>query len=478
MFKFVDGSAPPQKRHQSQRACEPCRKRKKRCHHAITTQPRQGSNHSPHGDKPPVFQSSSPSPGTSDRPHESPIDVRTSPNSQAVPETANTPNGHDARRSPSTSHLSENDKSGRRREDMTTELGQVQVDARQILRHNAQDPGPLNSRFIGDLNPEGVFLAATSPDTTRGNSVNDSVGVWLNTALNRRASQADRLQSSAKSSSSIFYGSTTLVQRVLIPMLEEECLSTIPSLARSEALSNIYFERIHPIFPVLNDNAYRGLDQSDPARILLQQGICLAASKNPSAIHHLVLAESTEPLSCREFGDRLSGAMRLSIEMGFVTDRIVLIQALALMSQFIDSPDGGDLSSQLCSRAIHYVQSIGLHIKTQQDDESGQYGRTLLSCIWAIDRTNAAFNGRPVLIHERDLRRDFEQCFEQQDPCFRLFLQVIVLLDKVIGLYRPSTGTSDPILDDNFPSFEEVVVRCGATNIGTSSLGMSYINFV
>jgi hypothetical protein len=39
------------------------------------------------------------------------------------------------------------------------------------------DQGDRSSRFIGDLNPEAVFLAATSPDATRGVS-NDSIGVW------------------------------------------------------------------------------------------------------------------------------------------------------------------------------------------------------------------------------------------------------------------------------------------------------------
>jgi len=50
---------------------------------------------------------------------------------------------------------------------------------------------------------------------------------------------------------------------------------------------------------------------------------------------------------------------------------------------------------------------------------------------------NAAFNGRPVLMHERDLRKDLTCCFEEQEPCFRVFLKVIELLDKVIDLYRP-----------------------------------------
>jgi hypothetical protein len=40
-----------------------------------------------------------------------------------------------------------------------------------------QSQGDRGSRFIGDLNPEGIFLAATSPDATRGVS-NDSIGVW------------------------------------------------------------------------------------------------------------------------------------------------------------------------------------------------------------------------------------------------------------------------------------------------------------
>lgn len=40
-----------------------------------------------------------------------------------------------------------------------------------------QSQGDQGSRFIGDLNPEGIFLAATSPDATRGMS-KDSIGVW------------------------------------------------------------------------------------------------------------------------------------------------------------------------------------------------------------------------------------------------------------------------------------------------------------
>jgi hypothetical protein len=234
----------------------------------------------------------------------------------------------------------------------------------------------------------------------------------------------------------------------------------------------IYLDKIHPIFPVIDIYAYRVLHTTDPSRILLQQSMCLAASKDFAARQHLRFIDSDPPLSCREFGNRLSGAMRLAIELGLVTNKIVLIQALALMSQFIDGPDSGDISSQLCGRAVHYVQSLGLHIRGQQEQYRNQHGTTLLSCIWAIDRMNAAFNGRPVLMHERDLRKDLKECFEQQEPYFRLFLQVVVLLDKIIDLYRPSNNSDIPDSDELLPSFEDVVVGCGATQIGTSPLGM------
>jgi len=208
----------------------------------------------------------------------------------------------------------------------------------------------------------------------------------------------------------------------------------------------------------------------DPGRILLQQSICLAASKDFASKDHLIFADSEAPLSGREFGDKVSRALRLEIEMGLVIDKIVLIQVLALMSQFIDGSDGGDMSSQLCARAVHHVHSIGLHVRGEREIQQDPYGATLLSCIWAIDRLNAAMNGRPVLMHDRDFSKDLDQCFQQQKPCFRLFIEVVKLLDKVIRLYRPSVG-SDPFVDEIYPSFEDLVMKCGGSGIATSSLG-------
>ncbi|KFY82221.1 hypothetical protein V500_10714 [Pseudogymnoascus sp. VKM F-4518 (FW-2643)] len=454
MFKFVTADVGAQKRKQVSGACSTCRKRKKRCHHSAASPPS-----APRSSQNPRNTSFDSDPTTSSDPHTAPAAASMSP-------TAPLHGGDD----PATMVGTQAQRENVQVEEVQSQ-SQPQHERAEDVRSQsqAQSQENLGSRFIGDLSPEGIFLAATSPDANRGASMGDSVGVWLTNTLNRRASQGTPFTLADSSPANIFYRSVSLVQKVLVPVLEQECLATMPPPHKFAALSNIYFEKIHPIFPVIDENIYHSLNQTDPRRILLQQGVCLAASKNFAAKEHLFLGDADGVLKCREFGDRIGGAMRICIEMALVTDRIVLIQVLTLMSQFIDGPDGGDLSSQLCSLAVHHVHSIGLHVRGEEEILRDQYATTLLICIWAVDRMNAAMNGRPVQMHERDLSTDLQQCFEQQKPCFRLFIEVVNLLDKVIGLYRPSAGP-DPFLDVPYPSFEDLVVRCGGLGIGTSSM--------
>ena len=433
MFKFVDADPGTftQKRKQAQRACESCRKRKKRCHHLSATRTLSHGSGSGSGTQLRAsIQQHSPSAQVTGSP---------TPDNDANEVNEST-------------------------------IGSTQLNG-QITR-NIPGHEALDSRFIGDLSPEAIFQAATSPDTTRGASLEDSIGVWLAKRLGNGVQAVGSSAFDSQSPSSIFYGSASLVQKILVPVLMEEIVSTLPPPAKVDALSKIYFERIHHIFPVIDENGFHELHPTDPGRILLQQGICLAASKNHIAKEHLVLLESDLPSSYREFGNRLFASMRLSIDLGLVTNKIVLIQALALMSHFADGPDSGDLSSQLSGRAVHHVHSIGLHVRCRHRNPDDQYGITLLCCIWALDRMNAAFHGRPVLMHERDIRTSLDQYFEHQQPCFRLLLHVILLLDKVIELYRPSSSADELELEIEFPSFEELVTRCASTQIATPLLGM------
>jgi hypothetical protein len=145
------------------------------------------------------------------------------------------------------------------------------------------------------------------------------------------------------------------------------------------------------------------------------------------------------------------------------------------LSFFIEGPDGGDVSSQLCGKAVQFVQSIGLHVQIQRRDNKNQFAETLLCCIWARDRLNAAFHGRPVLMHHRDFGMDLESCFQRQDSCFQAFLRVIMLLDTVINLYRPATDRNVLGWEGEFPPLEELLATSGGSQIPTPLMGELFL---
>jgi hypothetical protein len=163
--------------------------------------------------------------------------------------------------------------------------------------------------------------------------------------------------------------------------------------------------------------------------------------------------------------------MRRIMALGLVADKIVRIPVLALLSHFSDSPDNEDVASQYLSQAMQHAISLGLHIERHYQTDAENYSITLFCSLWALDRMNAAFGGRPVMMHAIDIGRDLKQCFQAQKPAFRLLLEVTLLLDKVIGLYRPSFGEEAERLELEFPSFEEIAVSCTSQHVTTNFLG-------
>lgn len=312
----------------------------------------------------------------------------------------------------------------------------------------------LAPRFVDGLNPEGVFLAVHSPQDTRGAFSHDRVGIWLADKLNSKEKQNDRTLTRSWPQSSLLAGRHSL----------------LPPHESIRNLTSIYFKRFHPILPIINESAFRSLGPTDPAYILLQQGICLVASMIPSSKGHLFLGDSEVPLQHREFGKRVVSAMRISTEAGVITDKIVLIQALVLMWMFSDGPDARDVSSLLCARVVQHIQSLGFHVYRKSPDQASHYESTMLCCVWAIDRLNATFHGRPVLMHERDFGIDLAVYIDSQMPCTRLFLHVISWLDKVIDMYRPNAELRSSDLEIPFDSFEDLLVQSQSLRIPTPLL--------
>lgn len=329
-----------------------------------------------------------------------------------------------------------------------------------------------DSRFVGDLNPESIFIAATSDVAKDTASEIGDVGIWSWQREGVVHSNQDTEISSDLRRRKETYSSEHFLGRQLLPSLEKPCLSILPRPADFAALSQIYFQKFNSIFPIVDKEIFLKMDRTRSTTILLSQGICLAASASTAAAEYLRFSSDSGTLSQSDFSHRISRAMKSSVEIGLVTEKIVIIQALVLLSLFIQVRDGGDTAAQLSGRAVHHLHTLGLHIGRRSEKKlQPDFEETLFCCVWALDRLSAAFHGRPVLMHERDIGHDLEACFQNQSPCFRLLLKVISALDCTIELYRPKAMHNQSSRAIDFPDYEDLLIECGASREDMTLLG-------
>jgi hypothetical protein len=340
---------------------------------------------------------------------------------------------------------------------------------------NDQSPGVVSiasrgdvedeSRFVGDLNPEGTFLNAASPDTPDAGA-SSNVGIWHSRTAANTIAKSHHLKDARQDQS--------IMSNVLLPLLEEQCLKLLPFPDSVDFLTNVYISDIHPIFPVLDVQNFQQMDAETPAKIILSQAICLAASTNCNDLTHLNIASTTSSSPSRKaFTQQLSTAIQTSLHLGLVKDKLILTQVLSILSMFTQFSDDRHSSAELCGRAVAYTQTMGIHAEDCEQRKDHEHLTTLFCGVWALDRLNAAFHGRPILMHERDIGRDLEESFQKQDSCFQTLLRVVMLLDKVIELYRPSATKSGQVWEGEFPCFEDLVQLTGASRIKAQRLGKS-----
>nr|POF12273.1 hypothetical protein CFP56_76032 [Quercus suber] len=311
-------------------------------------------------------------------------------------------------------------------------------------------------RFIGCLNPESELRQPENRRTTSGTATpHGRVGLWHTDPA--FASHVDR---SYGHLSSMLAMSAPLARRVVMPLMEDQSVGCLPPAMHLSALERYFFNDIHLILPLINKDAYEREAGNTAAHTLLAQGICLLASSNISLSQHLRLPEIQDPLSPRDFGLKIYGAMRITIELGMVRDKMTVIRASLMMSMFGGYPADIDLPAHAFSRAVNLAYSIGLH-HCQVASRMVKDHVDLFCCLWCIDRLNAAVHGRPVILHEVDLAKSPKDCLPQLVPAFRVFVSISVLLDHVIALYRPNTQDT-ALLDEEFPGFQEILGSCDA----------------
>jgi len=333
-----------------------------------------------------------------------------------------------------------------------------------------------SSRFVGDLNPEAIFIEATRSGPARAGASRSAaaVGVWLSSAPAQLSkSSQDMLSSSSRTQ--------PILDQLYLRFVEEHCLPCLPPPDDFRELKALYLRKIHPIFPVVPQGALEP-EAMTPADILMKQVVCLAAAADQQMASHLrLLPYDGDPLPFQDFSQTLSGAARAILDTNLVADRVIHIRALVLLSLYVQPsrPDEADLPALLGGRAVHHAQTLGLQVVKSDTGQGGDELEALFCAVWAVDRLNAAVYGRPCLLHERDMSGSMDGCVRKRDPCFRLFLSVVQWLDRVIELYRPGPSTEASgyrqIAFIDLPVLEAMIDDAGAYKIPSPLLGKQYL---
>lgn len=312
------------------------------------------------------------------------------------------------------------------------------------------------------MNPEGVFIEATSPDSSRDLTSRGGVGVWQGREGHRAEPppKSRKLQDGTRGSR-------------FLDRAGAHGLSCRPNPTDYLHLRAIYLEKLEPIYPVVERRLVLQGGDSLHA-IVVEQIVSLAAAADPSAVAHLHLRSRAALLSRNEFSQLLSTALRATIDGGLVADRVFLTRVLLSLSMYMQpaSSEEADLPAFMGVRAIHEMNTLGIHIPGHETcGEDASDTEALFCAIWALDRLNAAWYGQACLIHERDIGWDLEECFGRLRPSFRLFLMIAALLEKVIDLYRPrKRSIAEPAIME-LPIFEQMIVDAGAEKLPSPLIG-------
>ncbi|RJE27620.1 hypothetical protein PHISCL_00045 [Aspergillus sclerotialis] len=332
-------------------------------------------------------------------------------------------------------------------------LSPLEAEQQQVALQNALDTStarerspvkePEAHRFVCDSNPVAAFLDDRQSRLRKGQDRRGDVGTWVHD--DRVTSESDGQQN------------------------QFPIHALLPPKQNQMKLVDIYFRRIHPVLPLVDEDATLSQFTSGTLSIPLLQSICLVASKDRNAAPLLYLGSGRALLPLEKFSHLIYKNILENIPRREERQRITTIQILALLSLHEWGPYGSEDSSSCLARAIHHAQTIGLHLR-KPDREPGSSLDALFWCLWCLDRWNAAIHGRPVIIHGRDIGQEVADVVPSFKPPFRISLPLARQLSQVIDCYRPIVDKSFN-QDIELSTFEEIIENSNSWGTNPELLG-------
>jgi hypothetical protein len=317
-------------------------------------------------------------------------------------------------------------------------------------------------RFVSDLKPEATFVPRHRPCREINAPQNENIGVWVD----KREWDALVRQKTDRAATASVHDSNNTRDK--------------PHAGAVEPLIDIYFSKIHPILPLLDEADFRQEYADGTVPEPLTHAMCLVAAKDSDAESHLHLVGSTVPILAREFCSRLHATITTAIRHPNKYEKIALIRILALMSLHDEGPDGAEEASLHITQAMHYTQTMGWHLgqHTGLGSEDNLMPKRIFWCLWSLDRVNSCIHGRPVMMSDIDIAIEPFEPGESSFPAFEVWLYLCRLLNQIISYYRPGTPSTVTGWEDGFPSFEDAVEFCKGWTLPRHTLATLHLFYL
>lgn len=322
------------------------------------------------------------------------------------------------------------------------------------------------ARFVSDLAPEATLLnrPAPKPDAKRSN---DDIGVWVDrntwdSLLKQKTDGEGSVDGAILTTNSGFRHGQRPHSAVLGPLID------------------LYFRKVHPILPLLDEDEFRRNHAGGIVPEPLVHAMCLVAAKDPEAEPHLKLSDAPSTVPPRQFCSILyrsvTGALRVPVRF----EKITLIRILALTSLHHEGVDGAEEASLWLMQAMHHGQTLGIHLGQQATTPAGHdlLMKRIFWCLWWLDRVSAATNGRPIIMSDVDIAIEPFAAGASGFPAFEVWLKITQILNQVIDFYRPTNDTHDSGWEGDYPVLEEFIDEVGGWELSQSLLATIHLFYL
>ncbi|KAK9323124.1 hypothetical protein V1517DRAFT_321166 [Lipomyces orientalis] len=270
-------------------------------------------------------------------------------------------------------------------------------------------------RFISNLDPTSDLVMSGDPD-------NDRIGIFVSERGLQNSTRRHIIVPPALNSQLLTYLNTLRAFE-------------FPGETERAGLLDIYFKYINSALPIVDRQLFMNQYANGEHSTTLLHAIVLAACR------HFEAGAFLQGLKPRAFAATTHRKVQALLYAELEQDPLTLVRIYALLSMHSEGPEGLDQGAKDLAMAFHYAHTLGLHLRREVAGSSSSdisLVPKLWLSLWCLDRMSTCVNGRPMNSHPRDVGlaavdKSVEGCAvlaRLTDACREI--------DWMIDLYRPN----------------------------------------